>query len=128
VKQNLYADIELNESLEDKKAGRTQITMTALTIHQRGEWNRRGMTWLEEYVQANIESIIGAPYVVRFIDDDKTIPSDHGTLTYDVNGNCQFLDSDTVGSIQKAWVQEVEVDGVISKKLITTGYLMFQYK
>jgi prefoldin subunit 5 len=122
----LYADVELNESLDDKKAGRTHITMTALTIHERGQWNRRGITWLEEYVRANLDSIIGAPYVVRFIDDEKTIPSDHGTLTYDENGNCQFLDSDVVGSIQKAWIQEVEVDGVISKKLVTSGYLYNQ--
>lgn len=122
----MYADVEINESLEDKKAGRTHIKMTALTIHKRGEWNRRGMTWLEEYVKANIESIIGAPYVVRFIDENKTIPSDHGTLTYDENGNCQFLDSDVVGSIQKAWIEEVEVDGVVSKKLVTSGYLYNQ--
>lgn len=122
----MYADIEINESQEDKKAGRTQITMTANTIHNRGEWNRRGMTWLEQNVEANINSIIGAPYVVRFMDDNKTIPSDHGTLSYDEYGNCQFLDSDIVGSIQKAWIQEVETDGVISKKLVTSGYLYNQ--
>jgi uncharacterized coiled-coil protein SlyX len=122
----LFADIEINESLEDKKAGRTQITMTACTIHQRGKWNKRGMTWLEEYVNNNIESIIGAPFVVCFIDDQKTIPSGHGTLTYDENGNCQFLDSDTVGTIQKAWIQDVEVDGVVSKKLVVSGYLFNQ--
>jgi TolA-binding protein len=122
----LFSDIEINESLEDKKAGRTSITMTACTIHQRGEWNKRGMTWLENYVNDNIESIIGAPFVVCFIDDQKTIPSGHGTLTYDENGNCQFLDSDTVGTIQKAWIQEVEVNGEISKKLVVSGYLYNQ--
>lgn len=122
----MYSDIEINESLEDKKAGRTQITMTALTIHNRGQWNKRGMTWLEQYVKDNIESIIGAPFVVSFIDDNKTIPSGHGTLTYDENGNCQFLDSDTVGTIQKAWIEVVEVDGLSSKKLVVSGYLYNQ--
>jgi TolA-binding protein len=122
----LFADIELNESIEDKKAGRTQITMTALTINNRGQWNKRGMTWLEEYVNDNIESIIGAPFVVCFIDENKTIPSGHGTLTYDENGNCQFLDSDTVGAIQKAWIEEIEVDGSTSKKLVVSGYLFNQ--
>jgi len=122
----LFSDIEINESLEDKKAGRTSITMTACTIHQRGEWNKRGMTWLEEHVNANIESIIGAPFVVCFIDDEKTIPSGHGTLTYDEQGNCQFLDSDSVGTIQKAWIQEIEIDGITTKKLVISGYLFNQ--
>ena len=122
----MFAEIEINESQEDKKAGRTLITMTALTIHKRGQYQRRGMTWLEEYVQANIESIIGAPFVVCFIDDEKTIPSGHGKLTYDENGNCEFLDSDTVGSIQKAWIDEVETDGIMSKKLVVSGYLYNQ--
>lgn len=122
----MFADIEINENPEDKKAGRTQIKMTALTIHDRGQWNRRGMTWLEEYVTANIESIIGAPFVVCFIDDEKTIPSGHGTLSYDDDGNCQFLDSDTVGTIQKAWIEEIDIDGNKSKKLVVSGYLYSQ--
>ena len=122
----MYADIELNESAEDKKAGRTKIKMSVLTIHKRGQWNRRGMTWLRENVEKNIESIIGAPFVVSFIDDNKTIPSGHGTLTYDEDGNCQFLDSDSVGSIQKAWIENVTIEGVSSEKLVCEGYLFKQ--
>lgn len=122
----MYADIEINESLEDKKAGRTNIKMSVLTIHNRGQWNRRGMTWLKENVEKNIESIIGAPFVVCFIDDNKTIPSGHGTLTYDEDGNCQFLDSDTVGSIQKAWIENVTIGNITSEKLICEGYLFTQ--
>lgn len=100
--------------------------MTACSIHNRGEWNKRGMTWLEEYVNDNIKSIIGAPFVVSFIDDSKTMPSGHGTLTYDEKGNCQFLDSDTVGTIQKAWIQEVKIEGTLSKKLVVSGFLYNQ--
>lgn len=122
----MYTDIEINEISEDKKSGRAQIKMTALTIHERGHWNRRGMTWLEKYVTANINSIIGAPFVVCFIDDEKTIPSGHGTLTYDEEGNCQFLDSDTVGTIQKAWIEEIDIDGTKSKRLVVSGYLFSQ--
>ena len=56
---------------EDKKAGRARIIMTASSIHNRGEWNRRGLTFLEKYVNDNIQSAIGAPFVVCFIDDEK---------------------------------------------------------
>lgn len=122
----MFAEIELNETVEDKKAGRTHIKMSALTIHQRGQWNRRGMTWLRENVENNLESIIGAPFVVCFLDNNKTIPSGHGTLSYDENGNCEFLDSDTVGSIQKAWIENVDIDGVNSEKLVCSGYLYNQ--
>ena len=117
--------IEINELKEDKKAGRTYIKMTATTIHERGQWNKRGMTWLEEYVNDNIESLIGAPFVVSWA-IDKEIPSDHGTLSYDEDGKCVFYDSDTVGSIQKAYVEELEIDGRKGKKLVCEGYLYEQ--
>lgn len=126
MSDKVFEHIELNETQEDKKAGRIGIVMSASTIHNRGEWNRRGMTWLESYVENNIESIIGAPYVVSFIDENKSMPSDHGTLTYDDEGNCQFLDSDVVGSIQKAWIQEFNIDGKNVKKLMTSGFLYKQ--
>lgn len=122
----MYMDIELNETAEDRKAGRTNIKMSALTIHQRGQWNRRGMTWLKENVEKNLESIVGAPFVVCFIDDSKTIPSGHGTLSYDEYGNCEFLDSDTVGSIQKAWIENVVIDDINSEKLVCSGYIYNQ--
>lgn len=121
----MFKDIEINEITEDKKAGRMNITMSALTINSRGEWNKRGMTWLENYVMDNIDSIIGAPFVVSWM-VDKEIPSSHGTLEYDENGECVFYDSDTVGSIQKAYLKDVEIDGVTSKKLIVEGYLYKQ--
>lgn len=119
-------DIEINELKEDKKAGRVQITMTALTIHKRGEWNRRGMTWLRENVERNMESIIGAPFVVCFLDDSQTLPSGHGTLTYSENGECEFEDSDTVGTILNAWIEEVEIEGDKREKLVCTGSLYKQ--
>lgn len=111
---------------EDKKAGRARIVMTASSIHNRGKWNRRGITWLEQYVNNNIKSAIGAPFVVSFIDDKKSIPSGHGTLSYDEDGNCQFLDSDTVGSIGKAWIDEIDIDGILSKKLFFEGSIYIQ--
>lgn len=121
----MFSNIEINELKEDRKRGRLNITITALSIHERGQWNKRGMTWLEPYVQDNIESAIGMPIVVSWL-VDKEIPSDHGTYGFDDDGNRIFYDSDTVGSVQKAWIQEVEIDGIKGKKLICKGYIYSQ--
>jgi hypothetical protein len=108
----------------DKKAGRVHIKMTALTINTVGNYNRNGITWLEQYVQDNIDSIIGAPYVVNWL-IDKEIPSDHGTMSHDDEGNAQF-EGESVGTIQDAYIEEVEIDGAIEKRLVTEGYLFRQ--
>lgn len=121
---NYKANIELCEMSDDKKAGRVNIKMSALTIHQEGEYNLNGITWLEEYVEANIDSIIGAPYVVSWL-VDKEIPSNHGTMSYDDEGNAQF-EGESVGTIQKAYVDTVEIDGQTEKRLVTEGYLFKQ--
>lgn len=118
-------NIEINELKEDRKRGRLNITITALSIHERGQWNKRGMTWIEEYVKDNIESAIGMPIVVSWL-VDKEIPSDHGTYSFDNDGNRIFFDSDTVGSIQDAWIEEIEVKGIKGKKLICKGYIYSQ--
>ena len=121
----MFKSIEINELKEDRKRGRLNITITALSIHNRGEWNKRGMTWLEEYVKDNLESAISMPIVVSWL-VDKEIPSDHGTYDFDEEGNRIFYDSDTVGSVQDAWIQDVEIDGIKGKKLVCKGYIYSQ--
>ena len=121
---NFFKNIEICEMSEDKKAGRVNIKMSALTINQSGEYNKNGITWLEEYVQDNIDSIIGAPYVVSWL-VDKEIPSNHGTMTHDDEGNAQF-EGESVGTIQKAYIEDVEIDGKAEKRLVTEGYLFRQ--
>lgn len=123
--KELFSNIEINELKEDRKRGRLNITITALSIHERGQWNKRGMTWLEEYVNANIESAIGMPIVVSWL-IDKEIPSDHGAYGFDEDGNRFFYDSDTVGSVQKAWIQDVEIKGIKGKKMVCKGYIYSQ--
>lgn len=115
-------EIELNSLREDRKRGRLNFTMSALTIHERGQWNKRGITWLEEYVIANIESAIGMPIVVSWI-VDREIPSDHGSYSFDEEGNRYFYDSDTVGFVKNAYISETTVDGITSKKLVCKGYI-----
>lgn len=112
---------------EDDVAGRVKIRMSALKINENNStYNSNGITWLEEYVLANKDSIIGAPYVVSWLTTKEDgIPSNHGRQSYDEEGNVQF-DGDAVGSIQDADIEEVEIDGVMTKVLMTSGFIYKQ--
>lgn len=95
---------------EEIKAGRVKITMSAYEIHDTGNYsqhNKRGLHWEEKYTRENMESAVGAPFVVRFIDDDRSFISDHGRMENDIeDGTIIFPDSDTVGHIEKVWIEE----------------------
>lgn len=119
--------IEINEMPEGQLAGRTKIKMTALEIPKSITiWNENGITWVEEYIQDNLESIKSASYKVCFVDDDKTIPSGHGSMEYDEDGNVIFPDSDTVGSILDAYIEDKEINNETKKVLVTEGVLYKQ--
>lgn len=119
--------IEINEMPEGQLAGRTKIKMTALEIPKTiSSWNENGITWIEEYINDNLESIKSASYKVCFIDDDKTIPSGHGSMEYDEDGNVEFPDSDTVGAILDAYIEDKEINNETKKVLVTEGVLYKQ--
>ena len=123
-------DIELCEqSKEDKKAGRVKVVITALRINDENnpsDCNNNGIRWLRKYVEANMDSFIGMPYTCSFIDDDKTYPSGHGQMKYDSNGNVIFENSEVVGVVETAEIVDMEINGMISTVLQTTGYLYYQ--
>ena len=119
--------IEICEMSEDEVAARTKIKMTALRIHDATEdHNDNGINWTENFVNENIKSFIGAPYKVAFVDDDKTVPSGHGNMEHNERGEVIFPDSDTVGTILDAYIEDTEIDGKIEKLLVTEGYLFYQ--
>lgn len=119
--------IELCEIQEDEVAGRAKLKMTGLKISNNYlDNNENGINWVKSYVEDNIKSAIGASYKVTFIDDDKTYPSGHGSMTYDDDGNISFPDSDTVGSIQDAYIENLTIDGENCDVLTTVGYIYKQ--
>lgn len=115
---------------EDAKAGRVKITMSAYEIHESGNYahhNKRGLHWEEKYTINNMQSAIGAPFVVRFIDDGRSFISDHGRMENDIeDGTIVFPDSDTVGHIEKVWIAEREIDGKLRKVLMVSGVIYDQ--
>lgn len=121
--------IELKDEVETNqaRAGRTRIKMVAHEIYPSdSDYNKNGLSWQEPYVSQNIESAIGMPYVVQFLDDTKTIPVGHGTMKHDEDGMVCFPDSESVGSVQNAYIGKVEINGVEKSAMITEGYLYNQ--
>lgn len=115
--------IELNKVNLDDVSGRLKLKMSAHEIYKDEMlYNKNGITWTERNTVNNIKSAIGMPYVVRFFDSDNEIPFDHGTETYDEYGNVSFPDSVQVGSVQNAYVEEVNG----KKLLMTEGYISTQ--
>lgn len=119
----------LEMSRRMSKGGRKKIKMVLLTIHKDGETNRNGITWVEQYVLDNLESIKGIPICASFLDDDKEVLFGHGyTETVEVDGKSEplFLDSETVGVIEYAKIEDIEIDGKIERVLVGYGYLYCQ--
>ena len=123
-KSNTY--IEICEISEEDLAGRVKIKMSSHLIHpDKTQWNKNGICWIEEYTQNNIKSAIGMDYVVSWADEENQIPSGHGNMSYDEEGNLQF-DGVVVGSVQEAYITDIEIDGQLKKVMMTEGYINSQ--
>ena len=118
--------IEICEMSEEDVAGRVKIRMSCLEIvPDNSHYNSNGISWLEEYIDDNLKSAIGMPYVVSWFDEENQIPSDHGTMSYNEDGYVEF-EGVSVGSVQNCFIEDVEIDGITKKLLMTEGYLYSQ--
>lgn len=120
----------LEMSKRMSKGGRKRIRMVLLTIHKDGEMNKNGITWEEQNVLNNLESIKNIPICATFLDEDKTILFDHGyTETVELDdGKSEplFNNSEVVGTIEKAKIEDLEIDGESRRVLVGYGYLYCQ--
>ena len=120
--------LEINKRIS--KGGRKNIRMVLLTIHEEGEMNRNGITWVEQYVLDNLDSIKGIPICATFLDEDKEDLYDHGYTetveSEDGKPEPLFLNSESVGVIEDAKIEVVEIDGETKKVLVGYGYIFCQ--
>mgnify|MGYP003516891720 FL=1 len=120
--------LEINKRIS--KGGRKNIRMALLTIHEEGEMNRNGITWVEQYVLDNLESIKGIPICATFLDEDKEDLYDHGYTetveSEDGKSEPLFLNSESVGVIEDAKIEVIEIDGETKKVLVGYGYIFCQ--
>lgn len=120
----------LELSSKSSKGGRRKIKMVLLTIHNQDEKNLNGISWNEQYVLDNLDSVKGIPICASFADEEKSIPLDHGyTETVEVeNGKSEtlFNNSECCGVIEEAKIENLEINGEIKKVLVGYGYLFYQ--
>ena len=120
----------LELSSKSSKGGRRKIKMVLLTIHSEGEKNLNGISWKEEYVLNNLESIKGIPICASFIDDEKENPLDHGyTETVEIeDGKSEplFNNSECCGVIEDAKIEDLQINGEVKRVLVGYGVLFYQ--
>ncbi|MGY3839470.1 hypothetical protein ACWNPK_20410 [Bacillus atrophaeus] len=116
--------LEINN--QKKTSGRTYIKWVVLEIHENNtRFNKNGITWLEKYINANLESIKLMPLCVEFLDDENSEPFGHG-LTEVKDGTPLFENSAVVGTTTNAYIGTIDVNGEQKRVLIAEGFLYNQ--
>lgn len=112
-------------SSENKIAGRRSIKVVLHEIfHNNTRWQENGISWKEEYVQANLHSVTGMSIVAAFLTEDRDVPYDHGmTDVREEDRLPLFEDATMVGHFDKAYVDDVEIEGVTKRCLVAEGTL-----
>lgn len=121
----------LEVSKRASKGGRVPIKIALLKIHDDPtETNKNGLHWKREYISNAIESAKMMPICAEFVNDDKDIPLGHGLTGSVINSDGleepEFLNSETVGVIEGASIEEVKKDNETFDALVGNGYLYNQ--
>jgi hypothetical protein len=116
--------IEINN--QKKVNGRVFVKWVIHEIHNTTEkFNRNGISWKEEYVLNNIDSIKGMPICAEFLDGDKSEPYGHGESGIK-DGKPLFEYSVVVGVADRGYIDTIEVNGEEKRVLIGEGWLYEQ--
>lgn len=112
-------------SSENKIAGRRPIKVVLHEIFpDNTRWQENGISWKEEYVQANLHSVVGMSIVAEFLTEDRDVPYNHGmTDVREEDKLPLFEDATMVGHFDKAYVDDVEIGGVTKHCLVAEGTL-----
>jgi len=118
------AILEINN--QKKFSGRTYVKWVVLEIHENStQYNKNGITWIEKYVNTNLESIKEMPLCVEFIDYENSEPFGHG-MTEIKDGAPLFERSTVVGVTTNGYIDTIEVNGDKKRVLIGEGYIYNQ--
>ena len=111
---------EMNEARSD---GRRRIKLVLHEIHpDREHYNYNGISYNEEYVRNNADSVIGMPICASFLDDDKDIPYDHGMTGQE--GNMPVYEDSVQVGVADGWeITDIAIDGEIHRVLVAYGYI-----
>ncbi len=112
-------------SSENKVVGRRPIKVVLHEIFPNDtQWQGNGISWKEEFVTANLSSVIGMSIDVEILSDDRDIPYGHGmTATREKDDLPLFEDATVVGHFEKAYIDDIEVNNTKKRVLIAEGIL-----
>lgn len=87
-------------------------------------FQENGISWKEEFVLANLHSVSGMSIVAEFLTEDRDTPYGHGmTDVRDEDSLPLFENATMVGHFDRAYVDDVEINGVTKRVLIAEGTL-----
>lgn len=112
-------------SSESKIVGRRPIKVILHEIFPDDtQWQENGISWNEEYVKLNLHSVVGMSLTVEFLTEDRSVPYGHGMTEIRLEDNLPlFEDATMVGHFDKAYIDDVEIDGEVKRVLIAEGML-----
>lgn len=112
-------------SSENKIAGRRPIKVVLHEVFpNETEFQENGISWKEEYVLANLHSVSGMSIVVEFLTEDRDVPYGHGMTDVRDEDNLPLFENATmVGHFDRAYVDDVEINGTTKRCLIAEGTL-----
>ena len=125
MSEKVFFPICCEISSESKIAGRRPIKVVLHEIFPNDSiWQENGISWNEEYVQANLHSVVGMSITVEFLTGDRDVPYGHGMTEIRAEDNLPlFEDATMVGHFDKAYVDDIEIDGVTKRVLVAEGTL-----
>ena len=86
------------------------------------KFNKNGITFLEEYASKHLDSIKDMSVTVSFLDDDRTMISDHGD-TGIVDGMPVFDNATVVGHFTEGYIDNFEINGTTKRCVCGKGVL-----
>lgn len=86
------------------------------------KFNKNGITFLEEYASKQLDSIKDMSVTVSFIDEDRTMISDHGDTGIE-DGLPVFENATTVGHFTKGYIDNVEINGENKRCVLGKGFI-----
>lgn len=86
------------------------------------QFNRNGITFLEEYCAPQLDSIKDMSVTVAFLDEERTMICDHGDTAIE-DGFPTFDNATTVGHFTEGYICDMDIDGETKRVVCGKGFL-----
>lgn len=125
----MFKILDIAQKIE--KGGRVPTKIALLEIPKDiSQTNANGIHWREDFVRQNIESASNMGIFAEFTDEDKEIPLGHGLTGMFTNKDGiqepEFKNSEGVGVIEKATIENIFIGDKQIRALVGEGYFFGQ--